>query len=93
MDGIVDIQLGHLAKRLAMQGMNLKLDSPARAWLAQAGYDQAYGARPLKRVIQRNLENPLASLILEDRLREGQTVKVTVGEAGLVIDGLDAAAA
>jgi ATP-dependent Clp protease ATP-binding subunit ClpB len=93
MDGIVEIQLGLLAERLAGRGMALELDAPAKAWLAQAGYDQTYGARPLKRVIQRSLENPLASLILEDRLREGQTVKVTAGEAGLVIDGLDAAAA
>jgi ATP-dependent Clp protease ATP-binding subunit ClpB len=93
MDGIVEIQLGRLTERLAGRGMGLELDSPAKAWLAQAGYDQAYGARPLKRVIQRSLENPLASLILEDRLREGQTVKVSAGEDGLVIDGLDAVAA
>ena len=55
MDGIVDIQLGRLAKRLAKRGITLQLDEPAKTWLADQGYDPVYGARPLKRVIQRAL--------------------------------------
>src|SRR6185437_5112143 len=64
MKGIVDIQLRHLDKLLADRKITLQLDDKARAWLAEAGYDPVYGARPLKRVIQRSLQNPLAELIL-----------------------------
>jgi ATP-dependent Clp protease ATP-binding subunit ClpB len=63
------------------------LDDSAKAWLAEAGYDPVYGARPLKRVIQRNLQNPLAGLILDGSIRDGETVGVTASEAGLVIGG------
>jgi ATP-dependent Clp protease ATP-binding subunit ClpB len=65
----------------------LELDDKARDWLAQAGYDPVYGARPLKRVIQRVLQNPLATLLLEGRIEDGQTVTVTADEHGLVING------
>jgi ATP-dependent Clp protease ATP-binding subunit ClpB len=73
--------------------MNLELDAAARAWLANAGYDPAYGARPLKRVIQRTLQNPLAGLILEGKVQDGECVRVTAGDDGLVINGIKARAA
>jgi ATP-dependent Clp protease ATP-binding subunit ClpB len=87
MDGIVDIQLDRLRALLGDREIALELDEPARAWLAQAGYDPVYGARPLKRVIQRALQNPLASLILEGKVTEDDTVRVSAGESGLVING------
>ena len=73
---IVEIQLGRLTKRLAQQNITLELTDAAKALLAQEGYDPVYGARPLKRVIQRDLLNPLSLDILEGKFREGQTVKV-----------------
>ncbi len=93
MDGIVDIQLGHLGRLLGERHMELDLDAAARAWLADAGYDPAYGVRPLKRVIQRALQNPLAGLILEGKVQDGETVRVTAGEDGLTINGIKAEAA
>ena len=87
MDGIVDIQLGRLAKLLADRQITLKLDGKAKAWLAEKGYDPIYGARPLKRTLQRALQNPLAGLILEGRIKDGATVKVSAGREGLVVDG------
>jgi ATP-dependent Clp protease ATP-binding subunit ClpB len=59
----------------------------ARRWLAEAGYDPVYGARPLKRVIQRELQNPLALEILEGRIKDGDAVTVDAGESGLLING------
>ena len=85
MDAIVDIQLGHLRKLLADRKIELNLDDAARTWLASAGYDPVYGARPLKRIIQRHLQNPLASLILEGRIRDGDTANISAGSDGLVI--------
>ena len=93
MTGIVDIQLARLQQLLADRKITLALDDKARAWLAQAGYDPVYGARPLKRVIQRSLQNPLAELILAGRIGEGETVQVTTGEGGLAIAGRVARAA
>jgi ATP-dependent Clp protease ATP-binding subunit ClpB len=93
MAGIVDIQLARLQQLLADRKITLALDDKARAWLAQAGYDPVYGARPLKRVIQRSLQNPLAELILAGRIGEGETVQVTTGEGGLAIAGRIARAA
>ena len=87
MTGIVDIQLGRLRKMLADREIALELDGDALRWLADAGYDPVYGARPLKRVIQRELQNPLATRILEGRIHDGQTVQVTAGPEGLVVDG------
>ena len=69
------------------QPIALELDEAAKAWLADKGYDPVYGARPLKRVIQRELQNPLASLVLEGGLADGDKVRVTVGEGGLAING------
>jgi ATP-dependent Clp protease ATP-binding subunit ClpB len=87
MDTIVDIQLGRLRKLLTDRKITLELDEAARHWLADAGYDPVYGARPLKRVIQRALQNPLASQLLEGAIQDGQTVLVTADAAGLVING------
>ncbi|MFQ5958001.1 MAG: ATP-dependent chaperone ClpB [Alphaproteobacteria bacterium] len=87
MKGIVDIQLEHLKRLLAERKITLDLDATARDWLAQAGYDPVYGARPLKRVIQRALQNPLATMVLEGSIEDGETVKVGAGESGLVING------
>jgi ATP-dependent Clp protease ATP-binding subunit ClpB len=93
MGAIVEIQLARLKKLLTDRKITLDLDRSAVAWLGRAGYDPVYGARPLKRVIQRELQNPLASMILEGRIKDGQTVHVTAGDRGLIIDGVAAAAA
>ena len=93
MDAIVDIQLGHLRALLGERGVALKLDTAAKAWLADQGYDPVYGARPLKRVIQKALQNPLASLILEGKVADGEEVKVSAGKDGLTINGVKAEAA
>ncbi|AHJ63674.1 ATP-dependent chaperone ClpB [Granulibacter bethesdensis] len=85
MASIVDIQLGRLRSLLADRKITLKLDSLAQDWLANEGYDPVYGARPLKRVIQRSLQNPLAGLILEGEIQDGQTVQVSAGADGLDI--------
>ena len=93
MDGIVDIQLARLGTLLEERGIELDLDQSARAWLADAGYDSVYGARPLKRVIQRHLQNPLAGLILEGRIKDTDSVKVSATEGGLTLNGIKAEAA
>ncbi len=88
MAGIVDIQLRRLRQLLDARKIALGLDDAAKAWLAETGYDPVYGARPLKRVIQRALQNPLASLILEGRVNDGETVTVSAGDGGLLINGV-----
>ncbi|HBZ44326.1 MAG TPA: ATP-dependent chaperone ClpB [Maritimibacter sp.] len=85
MDGIVDIQLASLAKRLAKRGLTLTLDEAAKIWLADQGYDPVYGARPLKRVIQKALQDPMAELILAGDVTDGDTVPVSAGPEGLII--------
>jgi ATP-dependent Clp protease ATP-binding subunit ClpB len=85
MDGIVRIQLTRLEKRLAKQGITLDLDDAAKTWLADEGYDPVYGARPLKRVIQRSLQNELAELLLAGDIGEGDTVQVSAGTEGLIV--------
>ncbi|HEX9569321.1 MAG TPA: ATP-dependent chaperone ClpB [Rhodospirillales bacterium] len=87
MTGIVEIQLGRLRQLLAERKIKLALDKAAKAWLADKGYDPVYGARPLKRVIQRALQNPLAGLILEGKVLDGADVKVSAGPDGLTING------
>jgi ATP-dependent Clp protease ATP-binding subunit ClpB len=87
MDRIVDIQIARLAKLLADRKIEIVLDAKARDWLATAGYDPVYGARPLKRVIQRRLQDPLAQLLLEGEIGDGARVKVSAGKSGLVING------
>ena len=93
MAAIVDIQLGHLLARLAERRIALKLDKAAKAWLADRGYDAVYGARPLQRVIQKSLQNPLAGLILAGKVVDGEEVKVSAGPDGLTINGVKAEAA
>ena len=90
---IVDIQLARLRELLADRNITLRLDQSALDWLAHEGYDPVYGARPLKRVIQRSLQNEMATLLLEGALLEGETVDVTAGPDGLVITGKLAKAA
>jgi ATP-dependent Clp protease ATP-binding subunit ClpB len=87
MAGIVDIQIARLAAMLEDRKIALTLDDSARAWLAERGYDPVYGARPLKRVIQRELQNPLAGLILEGKIGDGDTVDVSAGAGGLIVNG------
>ncbi|MDP4796971.1 MAG: ATP-dependent chaperone ClpB [Rhodospirillales bacterium] len=93
MDGIVEIQLNCLRSRLKDRGITIKLDGAARGWIADNGYDPVYGARPLKRTIQRTLENPLAQSILEGRINDGDEIKVSAGKDGLLINGERAQAA
>ncbi len=85
MDGIVDIQMARLQKRLAARKIELALDDGAKEWLANEGYDPVFGARPLKRVIQRALQNPLAEALLAGEIKDGETVPVTAGTDGLII--------
>ncbi len=85
--GIVDIQIGRLAKRLADRQITLEMDGAARDWLAEKGFDPVYGARPLKRVIQRSLENPLAIMMLEGRIADGGTIRLGAEGDRLVING------
>jgi ATP-dependent Clp protease ATP-binding subunit ClpB len=87
MDKIVEIQMARLDKLLADRKIVVTLDDKARHWLGNAGYDPVYGARPLKRVIQRRLQDPLAQLILEGRVPDGAEVTVSASTTGLVIDG------
>jgi ATP-dependent Clp protease ATP-binding subunit ClpB len=93
MKGIVEIQLRRLQKLLSDRKIALDIDAAAENWLAEKGYDPVYGARPLKRVIQRELQNPLAQQILEGRIADGATVHVGASPLGLVIGGAAPAAA
>ncbi|WP_111733261.1 ATP-dependent chaperone ClpB [Roseovarius amoyensis] len=85
MDGIVDIQIARLQKRLASRKIRLELDDASRKWLADEGYDPVYGARPLKRVIQKALQDPLAEALLAGDIVDDGTVPVTAGADGLII--------
>jgi ATP-dependent Clp protease ATP-binding subunit ClpB len=87
MKRIVDIQLKHLQSLLADRKIVLEVDETAKTWLANTGYDPVYGARPLKRVIQRHLQNPLAAMLLSGAIRDGQTLAVTVQDGHLTING------
>jgi ATP-dependent Clp protease ATP-binding subunit ClpB len=87
MKGIVEIQLKRLEALLAERKITLELSDKAKAWLANAGYDPVYGARPLKRTIQKSLQDPLARRILEGRIRDGETVRVDAADGGLLING------
>ncbi len=92
MDGIVDIQIERLQALLKDRQIAIHLDEAARSWLADAGYDPVYGARPLKRVIQRNVQDPLAELLLEGKIGDGEEVKVSAGVDGIIINGHDTSA-
>ncbi|MEL6257950.1 MAG: ATP-dependent chaperone ClpB [Pseudomonadota bacterium] len=87
-DHIVDIQMGRLSSLLADRKMTVRLDDAARTWLADRGYDPVYGARPLKRVIQKELQDPLARLLLEGRIADGEHIDVTVEDGSLAINGV-----
>jgi ATP-dependent Clp protease ATP-binding subunit ClpB len=93
MGRIVDIQLGRLQKLLDERKIVIHLDASAREWLADKGYDPAYGARPLKRAIQKALQDPLAELILQGAVKDGDTVNVTATKQGLAFNGKVAQAA
>ena len=90
---IVDIQVEHLRAMLADRHIGLQLDDAAKRWLGDTGYDPVYGARPLKRVIQRQLQNPLAQMILEGKVGDGATVTVSADDSGLTIAAGERAAA
>ncbi len=84
MGAIVDIQLGRLGRLLDDRKIVLDINDKARAWLAEKGYDPAYGARPLKRVIQKAVQDPLAEMILSGRIADGADVPVTAGRTRLL---------
>jgi ATP-dependent Clp protease ATP-binding subunit ClpB len=90
---IVDIQLEDLRRRLGERRIALDVTAAARAYLAREGYDPVFGARPLKRVIQREVETPVARLIVAGTLRDNAAVRVDVAGQALRIDVLPEAAA
>jgi ATP-dependent Clp protease ATP-binding subunit ClpB len=85
MGAIVDIQMARLQKLLDERKIRLELDETARRYLADKGYDPAYGARPLKRTIQKLVQDPLAEMILSGSVHDGETIPVTATGSGLVI--------
>jgi ATP-dependent Clp protease ATP-binding subunit ClpB len=87
MGRIVDIQLAHLQKLLEDRKIALTLDAKARDWLAEKGYDPAYGARPLKRVIQKFVQDPLSELILSGRIKDNEKVSISAARQGLTFNG------
>jgi len=93
MSRIVDIQMQRLAKLLEDRKITVVLEPSAREWLAEKGWDPAYGARPLKRVIQKSVQDPLAELILSGRIKDGERVVISAGAHGLVFNGEAAAQA
>jgi ATP-dependent Clp protease ATP-binding subunit ClpB len=90
---IVDIQIKALDKLLADRKIVIELDAAAREWLADKGYDPAYGARPLRRVIQKTVQDPLAEMILSGRVKDGEKVTISATKFGLTFNGKVAAAA
>jgi ATP-dependent Clp protease ATP-binding subunit ClpB len=90
---IVDIQMKRLQKLLDERKIAITLEPSARDWLAEKGWDPAYGARPLKRVIQKSVQDPLAELILSGRIKDGEKVTISAGKQGLAFNGKLAAAA
>jgi ATP-dependent Clp protease ATP-binding subunit ClpB len=85
MTSIVDIQLRHLVRRLEARRLALEVTDDAKRWLGERGYDEAYGARPLKRLIQRSISDELASALLEGRYNEGDSISVDVAGDELVL--------
>ena len=82
---IVDLQLALLEQRLAVRRISIHVTDAARAWLAETGFDPAYGARPLRRLIQSAIGDPLARLLIGGEVTDGGTVTVDAGETGLVL--------
>jgi ATP-dependent Clp protease ATP-binding subunit ClpB len=93
MSRIVDIQIKRLAKLLEERKITVTLEPAARDWLADKGWDPAYGARPLKRVIQKSIQDPLAELILSGKIKDGEKVAISASKQGLKFNGEVAAAA
>jgi ATP-dependent Clp protease ATP-binding subunit ClpB len=93
MTKIVDIQMARLSKLLADRKIEIVLEPSAREWLAEKGWDPTYGARPLKRVIQKSVQDPLAELILSGHVKDGDKVVISGGKQGLSFNGKLAAAA
>jgi ATP-dependent Clp protease ATP-binding subunit ClpB len=93
MTKIVDIQMARLAKLLEDRKITIQLEPPAREWLAEKGWDPAYGARPLKRVIQKSVQDPLSELILSGRVKDGDKVVISADKQGLTFNGKLAQAA
>ena len=83
---IVDIQLEGLRRRLADRRITIEVTDAAKSYLAKVGYDPVFGARPLKRAIQREVETPVARLIVAGKLRDGGTVRVDAGGDGLRVE-------
>ncbi|UKK83271.1 ATP-dependent chaperone ClpB [Sphingopyxis sp. BSN-002] len=88
MGGIVDIQVARVQKLLTDRKVTLDLTDAARAWLGRVGYDPVYGARPLKRAVQKYLQDPLADLILKGEVRDGSTIKVDEGDGALKLSAV-----
>ncbi len=86
MGHIVDIQIGRLSALLEERKITIDIDDQARTWLAERGYDPAYGARPLKRVIQKQVQDPLADLMLAGRVKDGDGVRVSIRDGALIIN-------
>ena len=86
-DRIVGVQLKRLEKILADRRITISLTDEAMQWLSDRGYDPVYGARPLKRVIQRSVQDPLANQILAGKVKDGDRVRITATAAGLVVNG------
>jgi ATP-dependent Clp protease ATP-binding subunit ClpB len=86
MGPIVDIQVGHVQGLLKDRKIALELTDGARAWLGRVGYDPVYGARPLKRAVQKYLQDPLADAILRGEIKDGQTVQVDEGDGALKLE-------
>jgi ATP-dependent Clp protease ATP-binding subunit ClpB len=93
MTKIVDIQMARLVKLLEDRKITIELEPSAREWLADKGWDPAYGARPLKRVIQKSVQDPLAEMILSGRIKDGEKVVISTGKQGLTFNGKLAEAA
>jgi len=87
-DRIVGVQLKRLEKILADRRITIEVNDKAMHWLAERGYDPVYGARPLKRAIQKEVQDPLARMILEGRIKDGDDVKVTAEGSGLALNGV-----
>lgn len=86
MTGIVEIQLRSLDKLLADRKIELDLSDKARVWLGDKGYDPAYGARPLKRVIQNEIQNKLAEMMLKGEITDGSRIHIDAKDKGLVFE-------
>ncbi|MSZ77056.1 MAG: ATP-dependent chaperone ClpB, partial [Actinobacteria bacterium] len=82
---IVDLQLALLEQRLAVRRISIDVTDAARTWLAETGYDPAYGARPLRRLVQSAIGDPLARLLISGEVADGGSVTVDLGEGGLVL--------